>query len=170
MTATRELYVNLGVRDKPLLRLDVPSGRVWVGDERVHLTLGEFKCLAVLIRRAGEAVPYADIAHAVYGAPEGVRKTPVVVSRLRRKLGDPGRGYITTVERVGYRVDRSLVAQPSPVLDSYAVTVAAGRPVMFCPRNRCTGDLLAGEVPPVTVDRLQQIAAWHELDHWAETS
>lgn len=170
MTAVPELYVNLGCC-KPQVRVDPPSRRVWLGDQRVHLTVLEFQLLALLIRRAGETVSLAEIIRALYGTDDVglVSKVRGVVCRLRSKLGDLGEHrYVRAAKPDGYTFQASLVAEAPAPLDAYTVCVVGGRLIMPC--YVCAADLLAGEPVPVKVDRVQELAAWHELDHWAGAS
>jgi two-component system response regulator MprA len=89
------------------LRLDPVAHAVGDGKETVALTPTEFRLLAKLLGRPGEAVRRRDLVRA--GWPHGaiVRDNTLdaYIARLRRKLraltGAPG---ITTVHRIGYRL------------------------------------------------------------------
>lgn len=85
--------------------LDPAAHAILVGDERVALTPTEFRLLAFLVARPGEAVRRADLRRSAW--PDGVvvneNTLDVYVARLRRKLRDiPGAPGITTVHGVGY--------------------------------------------------------------------
>jgi two-component system response regulator MprA len=89
------------------LRLDPVSHAVGNGKETVALTPTEFRLLAKLLARPGEAVRRRDLARA--GWPHGaiVRDNTLdaYVARLRRKLKVlDGAPQIATVHGVGYRV------------------------------------------------------------------
>ena len=89
------------------LRLDPVSHAVSAGDEEASLTPTEFRLLARLLQRPGEAVRRRDLVRA--GWPHGaiVRDNTLdaYIARLRRKLrGLPGSPEIATVHGVGYRI------------------------------------------------------------------
>jgi len=89
------------------LRLDPVAHAVGDGNATVALTPTEFRLLAKLLRRPGEAVRRRDLARA--GWPHGaiVRDNTLdaYVARLRRKLRElDGAPEISTVHGVGYRV------------------------------------------------------------------
>jgi two-component system response regulator MprA len=89
------------------LRLDPLAHAVSDGTRSVQLTPTEFRLLARLLSRPGEAVRRRDLVRA--GWPHGafVRENTLdaYVARLRRKLKDlDGAPEITTIHGVGYRV------------------------------------------------------------------
>jgi len=89
------------------LRLDPVTHSVWSDATEVPLTPTEFRLLARLLTRPGEAVRRRDLVRA--GWPHGaiVRENTLdaYVARLRRKLRPlPGAPEIGTVHGVGYRV------------------------------------------------------------------
>jgi two-component system, OmpR family, response regulator len=89
------------------LRLDPVSHSVACGDEAAALTPTEFRLLARLLSRPGEAVRRRDLVRA--GWPHGaiVRDNTLdaYLARLRRKLRSlPGAPAIATVHGVGYRI------------------------------------------------------------------
>lgn len=89
------------------LRLDPVSHAVLQGDKSVTLTPTEFRLLARLLARPGEAVRRRDLVRA--GWPHGaiVRENTLdaYVVRLRRKLRELGGApEIGTVHGVGYRI------------------------------------------------------------------
>src|SRR5438309_1679382 len=90
------------------LRLDPVTHEVAAGTETVALTPTEFRLVARLLARPGEAVRRRDLVRAgwAYGSIVSDNALDVYVARLRRKLrtvGDaPG---IHTVHGVGYRIE-----------------------------------------------------------------
>jgi two-component system OmpR family response regulator len=89
------------------LRLDPVAHTVGAGYVAVALTPTEFRLLARLLARPGEAVRRRDLVRA--GWPHGaiVRDNTLdaYVARLRRKLRDlPGAPEIGTVHGIGYRI------------------------------------------------------------------
>jgi two-component system response regulator MprA len=89
------------------VRLDPVSHAAWCGGASAGLTPTEFRLLARLLARPGEAVRRRDLVRA--GWPHGAivrdNTLDVYVARLRRKLRDlPGAPRIATVHGVGYRV------------------------------------------------------------------
>jgi two-component system response regulator MprA len=89
------------------LRLDPVAHAAFAGETRVSLTPTEFRLLAVLVARAGEAVRRNELIRTAW--PHGARvrdnTLDAYVARLRRKLGQlPGAPVITTVHGVGYRL------------------------------------------------------------------
>jgi two-component system torCAD operon response regulator TorR len=91
----------------PLRRLHGPLG------EEIYLTRGEFDILALLVERGGRVATRDQLVKVVSGptgAP-GERTIDVLVSRLRRKLGDDARSgaIIVTVHGIGYRLGVDVV-------------------------------------------------------------
>jgi two-component system OmpR family response regulator len=88
------------------LRLDPVSHAATAGSRRVTLTPTEFRLLARLMARPGEAVRRRDLTRA--GWPHGaiVRENTLdaYVARLRRKLKQLEQAEIVTVHGVGYRI------------------------------------------------------------------
>jgi DNA-binding response OmpR family regulator len=85
--------------------IDLAARRAWRGDEELELSPKEFDLLALLVARAGEAVPREEIMTAVWDENWwGSTKTlDTHVGWLRRKLGDPP--PLTTVRGVGFRFE-----------------------------------------------------------------
>jgi two-component system response regulator MprA len=78
---------------------------VGIGEERIALTPTEFRLLAALAARPGEAVRRATLVGAAW--PDGAivhdNTLDVYIGRLRRKLGGLGGApRIVTVHGVGY--------------------------------------------------------------------
>jgi two-component system response regulator MprA len=89
------------------LRLDPVAHAAFAGDVRVSLTPTEFRLLAVLVARAGEAVRRNELIRTAW--PHGARvrdnTLDAYVARLRRKLEQlPDTPKIATVHGVGYRL------------------------------------------------------------------
>jgi two-component system response regulator MprA len=89
------------------LRLDPVAHAAFAGDLRVSLTPTEFRLLAVLVARAGEAVRRKELIGTAW--PHGARvrdnTLDAYVARLRRKLEQlPETPKIATVHGVGYRL------------------------------------------------------------------
>ena len=90
-------------------RIDIPSRKVEVKEEEVHLTPKEFDLLVYLARHPGKVVTHHALLTAVWGPnsaqqPEYLR---VFVGHLRKKL-EPEEGtprYIVTEPWVGYRFE-----------------------------------------------------------------
>jgi len=89
------------------LRLDPVAHAAFADDARVSLTPTEFRLLAVLVARAGEAVRRNELIRTAW--PHGARvrdnTLDAYVARLRRKLEQlPDTPEIATVHGVGYRL------------------------------------------------------------------
>jgi DNA-binding response OmpR family regulator len=87
------------------VRLDAGARRAWRDGRELALSPKEFDLLALMVARAGEVVPRADIMSEVWDENWwGSTKTlDVHMGWLRRKLGDPS--PITTVRGVGFRLE-----------------------------------------------------------------
>jgi DNA-binding response OmpR family regulator len=87
------------------VRVDPAARRAWRGDRELELSPKEFDLLALLVGRAGEAVPRDEIMTTVWDENWwGSTKTlDTHVGWLRRKLGDPP--VLTTVRGVGFRFE-----------------------------------------------------------------
>jgi len=85
------------------LRIDVPSRRTFLDGEELALTTTEFDLLTLLGRRAGRVQGRESLVEELRGIDFTSidRSVDVIVSRLRRKLGDSG-DMIRTVRGVGY--------------------------------------------------------------------
>jgi two-component system, OmpR family, response regulator len=89
------------------LRLDPVTHTVSNGDAAAALTPTEFRLLARLLQRSGEAVRRAELTRAAWAHGAYVRENTLdaYVGRVRRKLrGLEGAPPIVTVRGVGYRV------------------------------------------------------------------
>jgi DNA-binding response OmpR family regulator len=87
------------------VRVDPGARRAWRDDRELELSPKEFDLLALLVGRAGEAVPRDEIMTTVWDENWwGSTKTlDTHVGWLRRKLGDPP--VLTTVRGVGFRFE-----------------------------------------------------------------
>jgi len=87
------------------VRVDPAARRAWRDGRELELSPKEFDLLALLVARAGEAVPREEIMTAVWDENWwGSTKTlDTHVGWLRRKLGDPP--PLTTVRGVGFRFE-----------------------------------------------------------------
>jgi two-component system copper resistance phosphate regulon response regulator CusR len=90
------------------LQIDTHRREVRRGPEVIELTAKEYRLLEYLARRRGAVVSRAEIVDQVwtdYQVPDS-NVVEVYVSRLRRKLGDAGRGPIILTRRgLGYVLD-----------------------------------------------------------------
>jgi two-component system, OmpR family, response regulator len=96
-----------GAVDAAGLRLNPVTHSVERADESVPLTPTEFRLLARLLARPGEAVRRRDLARAgwVHGALVRDNTLDAYIARLRRKLRSlEGAPEIATVHGVGYRI------------------------------------------------------------------
>ena len=90
------------------LALDFSQRRATLGGRPVPLVSLEYRLLAELAANAGRVVAYGHILERVWGknADDDVRPIRVMMSKLRRKLGDDADHptYVFTEPRVGYWV------------------------------------------------------------------
>jgi two-component system response regulator RstA len=88
------------------IRIDLASREVYVDGKRIDLTSTEFDLLALLAKRAGRVQRRSAIVEELRGIDFNSidRSVDVIVSRLRRKLGeDPvSPRLIKTIRSVGY--------------------------------------------------------------------
>ncbi|MBN1433752.1 response regulator transcription factor [Candidatus Fermentibacterales bacterium] len=93
------------------LRIDHSARTVYLRDDRIELTSTEFDLLALLARRAGRVQDRSRLVEELRGIDFNSfdRSVDVLVSRLRKKLGDdPSRpAMIRTVRGVGYVLMRA---------------------------------------------------------------
>jgi DNA-binding response OmpR family regulator len=87
------------------VKVDPGARRAWRDGRELELSPKEFDLLALLVARAGEAVPRDEIMTSVWDENWfGPTKTlDTHVGWLRRKLGDPP--LLTTVRGVGFRFE-----------------------------------------------------------------
>jgi DNA-binding response OmpR family regulator len=92
------------------LDLDIAACRVVAHGQEVHLSPREFRLLVALARRSGAVCGHEELIAEVWGLVPGLDSRgalSVLVSRLRRRLGDDpstGRTTIDTVRGFGYRL------------------------------------------------------------------
>ncbi|MFO8183726.1 MAG: response regulator transcription factor [Candidatus Aegiribacteria sp.] len=87
------------------LRMDLPSRAATYGGKTLDLTTTEYDLLALLARRAGRVQERGALVEELRGIDfhSFDRSVDVIVSRLRKKLGEHGaEGMIKTVRGVGY--------------------------------------------------------------------
>ncbi|TDD68375.1 response regulator transcription factor [Jiangella aurantiaca] len=86
------------------LGLDLAAHRAWRGDTDLRLTAREFSLLRYFMHHPGEVLPAEELLEHVWdvNADPFTTSVRVILSRLRRKLGDPP--LIDTVTGVGYRL------------------------------------------------------------------
>jgi two-component system response regulator RegX3 len=96
------------IRQLGALRIDLGRHEVLVGDERVHLTLSEFKVLTLLAEQPGEVVSRRELMQHLWSSEHvgDEHACEVHVSNLRRKIErDPSRPErLLTVRGEGYRL------------------------------------------------------------------
>lgn len=94
------------------------EGSVTLGAEAVRLTATEYRLLAELAGRAGRVLTHEHLLGRVWG-PDYAGEHGLVrsfVRKLRSKLNDSPRSplYVTTVHRVGYRMERGEAPPAAP--------------------------------------------------------
>jgi DNA-binding response OmpR family regulator len=113
LAARLRALLRRGARPRPAvlaagdLTLDPAARTVSRGEAPVELTPREFALLEYLMRRAGQAVPKAELLEHVW-EPDSVADLNVVevyVGYLRRKIDGPfGKNAVQTVRGAGYRL------------------------------------------------------------------
>lgn len=90
------------VRD---LVIDTSKHEVYLGDEKLALTLSEFRILKLLSSRPGWVFSRYQIVDAIHDGKSAVidRTVDVLIAGLRRKLGERS-DLIETVRGIGYRL------------------------------------------------------------------
>lgn len=95
------------------LNLDLPTRRVWRGDQEIAMTPREFELLVYLVQNRGQIVTRAMLARDVWREPR--RLTPldnvidVHIAHLRQKLDEVrGNKLIHTVRGVGFVLSEDL--------------------------------------------------------------
>lgn len=99
-----------------MLTIDSDSRQAWVGGSLIDLTWTEFEILTLLASTPRKCFSKFTIARGVWGRNyfDDGHAIESHVSRLRRKLReqDPGQPWITTVRRVGYRLEAAVTWVP----------------------------------------------------------
>lgn len=87
------------------LTLDPAAHRAWRSERELELTAREFALLRYFMHHPGRVLSAEDLLEHVWDAHADPFTTSVrvILSRLRKKLGDPS--PIVTVEGAGYRLD-----------------------------------------------------------------
>ncbi|MDA8368293.1 MAG: response regulator transcription factor [Nocardiopsaceae bacterium] len=86
------------------LRIDLAAHRAWRADAELDLTPREFSLLRYFMHHPGAVLSAEDLLEHVWDANADpfTSSVRVILSRLRRKLGDPP--PIATIPSVGYRL------------------------------------------------------------------
>ena len=86
------------------LVLDLAAHRAWRSDVELALTAREFSLLRYFAHHPGEVLSAEDLLEHVWDANADpfTSSVRVILSRLRRKLGEPA--LITTITNTGYRL------------------------------------------------------------------
>lgn len=91
------------------LTIDYDERKVFIEQEEIHLTQTEYNIVALLAKRAGRVLTYAEIIQAVWGADDigSVKKLQVNMANIRKKMGvKPGANkYIQNELSIGYRMN-----------------------------------------------------------------
>jgi DNA-binding response OmpR family regulator len=87
------------------LALDLAARRVWRSGADIDLTPREFSLLRYFMHHPGQVLSTEDLLEHVWDANADpfTSSVRVILSRLRRKLGDPR--VIATIPQVGYRLE-----------------------------------------------------------------
>jgi len=137
------------------LVVDLQSHEVRVGGRAVSLTVQQFAIIRALCEARGAALHRSQLLAriaAVDDEPPSDRAIDLHVSRLRRRLGEPGCRYIESVYGIGYRLAPAEVSTPLPgdaagaVLDAIEQGVIVVDPTMrIRSANRAAMRLLGRE-------------------------
>lgn len=91
------------------LMIDYDERKVFIAGEELHLTQTEYNIVALLAKKAGRVLTYAEIIRAVWGADDvgSVKKLQVNMANIRKKMGvKPGANkYIQNELSIGYRMN-----------------------------------------------------------------
>jgi len=87
------------------LQVDRERYLVTFAGQIVRLTYMEYRLLVRIAEAQGRVVAYEDLALSCWGSVSAVdrRRLAVLISRIRAKMGE-GSTYLSTVQRVGYRL------------------------------------------------------------------
>lgn len=91
------------------MEIDYDERKVYIAGEELKLTQTEYNIVALLARRAGRVLTYAEIIQAVWGADDvgSTKKLQVNMANIRKKMGvKPGTNkYIQNELCIGYRMN-----------------------------------------------------------------
>lgn len=91
------------------MEIDYDERKVYLAGEELKLTQTEYNIVALLARRAGRVLTYAEIIQAVWGADDvgSTKKLQVNMANIRKKMGvKPGTNkYIQNELSIGYRMN-----------------------------------------------------------------
>lgn len=91
------------------MEIDYDERKVFLAGEELKLTQTEYNIVALLARRAGRVLTYAEIVQAVWGADDvgSTKKLQVNMANIRKKMGvKPGTNkYIQNELCIGYRMN-----------------------------------------------------------------
>lgn len=99
------------------LKVDLKARKVYRAEDKIHLTVNEYRLLTVLIRHAGRVATHRQLLSEVWGPThvEDIHYLRIYMGQLRHKLeADPARPrYLLTEVGVGYRIsDKEWLGQP----------------------------------------------------------
>jgi len=91
------------------LKMNLISYKVFIKDEELELTIGEFKLLEMLAKQPGKVFSRSQIIERINGSQYFAteRSIDVQIAGLRKKLGDY-KDAVETVRSVGYRFNEHL--------------------------------------------------------------
>ena len=90
--------------DCGVLKMNLVSYKVFINDEQLELTIGEFKLLELLAKQPGKVFSRTQIIEKINGSQYFAteRSIDVQIAGLRKKLGE-FKDAVETVRSVGYR-------------------------------------------------------------------
>jgi len=111
-----EELVDVSTASKGLLRLEVRSRRVWIGDQEIlpPLSASQFRLLEILYNQKGQLVSREEVMSRVWGQDDAIgiseQALDALVRRLRDRLAsiDPHHAYVVTVRGHGLRLDNPI--------------------------------------------------------------
>jgi len=95
--------------DYGTLKMNLISYKVFIKDEELELTIGEFKLLEMLAKQPGKVFSRSQIIERINGSQYFAteRSIDVQIAGLRKKLGDY-KDAVETVRSVGYRFNEHM--------------------------------------------------------------
>jgi DNA-binding response OmpR family regulator len=96
-----------------VLKMNLISYKVYLNNEALELTIGEFKLLELLSKQPGKVFSRNQLIERINGSQYFAteRSIDVQVAGLRKKLGSY-KDAVETVRSVGYRFNEHLVGSP----------------------------------------------------------